>query len=67
MARTPVKNDHDQTIGHIEHLDHGKQQALNARFQVIGYYDPAADLTRDWNHHIVGRGNQLMALINRAR
>ena len=67
MVRTPVRDEHDQTIGHIVLLDDGGQQALNSRFQMIGTYDPATDLTKDRNDHIVGRGNQLMALIERAR
>ena len=67
MARQTIKNAINHTIGYIEDVGHGKQKALDASFHTLGYYDPATNTTKDATHRTMGRGNQLMALIDRTR
>jgi hypothetical protein len=41
----------------------GRQRGLNARYLLVGEFDPARNETRDANHKLVARGNALSALI----
>lgn len=51
----------------IEEQGGGKQKALDRNAMLLGSYDPSTNSTLDANRVLVGRGNQLSALIERAR
>lgn len=63
MSRVTIKNSQYQTVGYVETDRHGRQRALNARFQTVGHFDPARNETRDSTYRVVARGNVLSALI----
>lgn len=67
MARTPILNANRIVIGYIEEQGGGKQKALDRNAMLLGYYDPSTSSTLDANRMLVGKGNQLAALIERAR
>lgn len=61
-------NPHRRALPHHRYIDtaaDGKQTARDARYHVVGYYDPHTDTTRDARHHLVGHGNLLATLIGR--
>jgi hypothetical protein len=61
--RTAIRDDRYRILGYVETDGAGRQRALNARFGVVGYFEPIRDETRDSAHRIVARGNALAALI----
>lgn len=61
--RAPIKDGQYRTVGYIETDRHGRQRALNARFQTVGHFDPTRNETRDFTYKVVARGNVLSALI----
>jgi hypothetical protein len=67
MARTSVLNANRIVIGYIEEQGGGKQRALDRNAMPLGYYDPNTNSTLNTNRMKVGTGNQLSALIDRAR
>lgn len=67
MARTTIRDQRNFIIGYIEDTSDGGQRALDLGHRILGYYDPTGDRTRDTNLRIVGTGNQLTGLIERAR
>lgn len=67
MAQTAIRDQRNFIIGYIEDTSDGGQRALDIGNRLLGSYDPASDKTRDTNLRIIGAGNQLMALIERAR
>ncbi len=67
MARTPILNANRIVIGYIEEQGGGKQKALDRNAMLLGYYDPSTNSTLNANRMPVGKGNQLAALIDRAR
>lgn len=54
-------------IGYIEEQGGGKQKALDRNAMLLGYYDPSTNSTLNANRIMVGKGNQLAGLIERAR
>jgi hypothetical protein len=67
MARQTIKDRSFRIIGYIEDISGNRQKAMDAKFNVLGYYDDQRDVTTDAQFSIVGRGNMLAALIDRAR
>lgn len=69
MARQTIRDQRQTIIGYIDDfgLINDRQKAMDARFTILGYYDPHRDVTTDARSTIVGRGNMLAALIDRAR
>ncbi len=67
MARTAVRDRRGFIIGHIEDMTQGRQRAFDFGDRILGTYDPATGKTVDNAFRIVGTGNQLSALIERAR
>lgn len=67
MARTPILNANRIVIGYIEEQGGGKQKALDRNAMLLGYYDPSTNSTLNANRMLVGKGNQLSVLIERAR
>lgn len=67
MARTSILNANRIVIGYIEEQGGGKQKALDRNAMLLGYYDPATNSTLNANRILIGKGNQLSSLIDRAR
>ena len=67
MARTPILNSNRILIGYIEDTGGGKQKALDRNAMLLGYYEPSTNSTLNANRIVIGKGNQLAALIERAR
>jgi hypothetical protein len=65
--KTPVRGQSGHVIGYVEVLADGRQKALDENYRILAYYDPASDLTKDRFNLVVGRGNQLVALIRQGR
>ena len=67
MARTTIRDQRGFIIGHIEDMTHGRQRAFDFGGHILGTYNPTTDKTVDEAFRIVGTGNQLMGLIERAK
>lgn len=67
MARTAIRDQRNFIIGYIEDTTDGGQRALDIGYRILGYYDAASDRTKDTGYRIIGAGNQLVGLIERAR
>ena len=63
MNRTALKDSHYRVIGYIDTAPDGKQTARDARYHVVGHYDPARDVTKDAQYRVIGHGNLLATLI----
>jgi hypothetical protein len=63
MSTEYLRDDHFKIIGSIETDSTGKQVGRDAHFHRVGEYDSRTDKTRDSHFRIVGKGNQLAALI----
>jgi hypothetical protein len=63
MSRVPIKDGQFRIVGYVDTEANGKQRALNARYRIVGHYDPATNETKDATYRIVARGNALAALI----
>jgi len=66
VGRETVRDQRGFIIGHIEDMTHGRQRAFDFGGRILGTYDPATGKTVDDTFRIVGVGNHLMALIDRA-
>lgn len=67
MARTTIRDQRGFIIGHIEDMTQGRQRAFDFGGRILGTYDPTTGKTVDDAFRIVGTGNQLVGLIERAR
>lgn len=56
-----------QLIGYLAEGAAGRLSVLNADYEVLGYYYPSSDKTYTKDMALVGRGNQLAALLERAK
>jgi hypothetical protein len=63
MAKTPIKDFYGKVLGYIEDLPNGDQQLRDFYMKVLGKYDKAQDVTRDFYGRVVARGNQLSMLL----
>jgi len=61
--RETIRDSQYRPVGYVETDSHGRQRALNSRFQTVGHFDPARNETRDAAYKVVARGNALTALI----
>lgn len=61
--RETIRDRQYRLLGYIETDRRGRKRALNARFQTVGYFDPARNETRDAAYKLVARGDGLSALI----
>ena len=63
-----IRDQKQRAIGYIDDfgLTGDRQRATDARFTLLGFYDPHRNVTTDPRGGIVGRGNMLAALIDRA-
>lgn len=60
---TPITDRTGAVVGSIEHLPNGDEILRNNSNEIRGYYDSAADSTRDQNKNIVAKGNKLRSMI----
>ena len=56
-----------QLIGYLSEGAAGRVSVLDSDYKVLGYYYPSADKTYTKDMPLVGRGNQLAALLERAK
>ena len=56
-----------QLIGYLSEGAAGRVSVLDSDYKVLGYYYPSADKTYTKDMALVGRGNQLTALLERAK
>lgn len=54
-------------IGYLSEGAAGRVSVLDSDYKVLGYYYPSADKTYTKDMALVGRGNQLAALLERAK
>ena len=67
MARMTIRDQRGFIIGHIEDMTQGRQRAFNFAGRILGTYNPTTGKTVDDTFRIVGTGNQLVGLMERAR
>jgi YD repeat-containing protein len=69
VSKEYIRDDSYRIIGSIDTDSRGKQVAYDASFRRLGEYDPDSDSDSTWDSSLrrVGTGNQLSALIWRAR
>ena len=60
MKRQVIKDSDWNIIGYIDWLDDGRQRAVSADEQVLGYYDPRANETQDADHRVLASANVLL-------
>lgn len=63
MSRSALTDPKFRIVGYIDTGQDGRAKGLNARYEIVGYYDPVRDQTRDARLRVVARGNILAALI----
>ena len=56
-----------QLIGYLSEGAAGRVSVLDSDYKVLGYYYPSADKTYTKDMALVGRGNQLAALLEHAK
>lgn len=56
-----------QLIGYLSEGAAGRVSVLDSDYKVLGYYYPSADKTYTKDMALVGRGNQLAALLERTK
>ena len=67
MTRQVLKDARYRIVGYIDSTSDGRQKGLNARYEVVGHYDPARNETKDARFRVVARGNALSALVFSSR
>jgi len=63
MQSEPVQDPKGNIIAMIETDERGHAVLRRSDGEIIGYYEPDRDITRDKHFNIVAKGNQLRALI----
>lgn len=63
MAKTPIKDFYNKTIGYIEDLPNGDQLLKDFYMKTVGRYVKAQDVTKDFYGRTVAKGNQLTMLL----
>ena len=63
MGRQIIKDERLRTLGYIEPQPDGRLKAVNAQDQVIGWYDPAKDVTLGPDMTMIGPGDRLAELL----
>jgi hypothetical protein len=63
MSRKAIKDCNLRVLGYIETMPDGRQRAIAASFQTLGYYDPRRDVTTDASFRTLARGTVLSALV----
>jgi hypothetical protein len=63
VSRQTVKDKNFRKIGYIETMSDGKQEALDATFRMLGYFNPKRNITQDANFRTIAQGKVLAGLI----
>jgi hypothetical protein len=63
MSRQAIRDSRYNAIGYIEALGDGRQKALDARDNTLGYFDPKWNETTDSRYPLLARCNVLSGLI----
>ncbi|MGW5840025.1 hypothetical protein ACWFZ6_18640 [Methylorubrum extorquens] len=63
MSRERIKDRYQRTLGFIETQSNGKQRALDAKGQTLGFFDPHQGTTKDAAQRTIAHGNVLASLI----
>lgn len=58
-----LKDFQNRIIGYIDTKPNGDQIGYDFYNRIVGYYEKQTNLTKDFYRRIVGKGNQLSALI----
>lgn len=61
--RQPIKNFYNQIIGYLEEDSQGNKKAYDFYNRLLGTYEKATNLTKDFYRRIVGKGDLTSALI----
>ena len=61
----PIKNERFEIIAWVRTDPDGRKDLLDARYQIIGQYDPKLDRTYDGQLRWIGDGDLLMTLVLR--
>lgn len=64
-GRQELRNAAGKLLGTIKEVSAIRWEARLANGKLVGTYDPKADTTRESSGRLVGKGNQLAALIHR--
>lgn len=67
MSRTPIRDKSNRTLGYIETMSDGRQNALSANNRTLGYFDPRRNKTTDASNRTLSEGNILAGLIYNER
>lgn len=65
MAGTPVPGEGGKPIGRMYTRDNGKLELRDMGSDVVGFYDPKTDETRDHLNHRVDSGNHLIEMLKK--
>jgi hypothetical protein len=61
--RAVIRDSRYRVVGYIDTDRDGRQRAMNARCETVGFYDPVRKVTKDAKCRVVGYGNVLSALL----
>ena len=64
MARTEIRDFYGRVMGYIEDLPNGDQILRNFYMKVLGRYDKAQNVTKNFYGRVVAKGNQLPMLLS---
>ena len=63
MERITLKDAQFRIIGYVDINSNGDKTLRNEKFQILGYYKKAQNVTQDNCFRIVGRGDILTSLL----
>lgn len=63
MSKQILRDSGYRIIGHLDTNSAGRKTLYDARYQILGYYDPAMNYTYNNRWQIVGRGDILTSLL----
>lgn len=63
MSRITLQDARYHILGYIDSRSDGTLVGMNARFQIVGYYNPRQNITHTAQYRIFGTGNLLASLI----
>ncbi len=67
MSEETIKDVTGQTQGFVRNDSNGRGQAFGVQRELLGSYDPIADVTKDVQGRMIAKGNVLAGLIWRNR
>lgn len=67
MSEATIKNVNGQTLGFVRDDATGRGQAYDVNRDLLGSYDPVADITKDVQGQMIAKGNVPSGLVWRNR